>query len=154
MGIPPCCASTAVLTDAHIHGRPPRTLPLDVLGDESDKARRPPPRRIVAFVLPDPATFRPLTRILPLLRSDFPPRPIGPPEPSTYHRAIVWYGAWQEDAQRLAVRVAQLEKEKAKSDKRIHETRKRATVIHQYRKRNEDHRIFKETLSKARGTPN
>jgi hypothetical protein len=56
----------------------------------------------------------------------------------------------QEDAQRLAVRVAQLEKEKAKSDKRITETRKRATVIHQYRKRNEEHKIFKETLVKER----
>lgn len=46
--------------------------------------------------------------------------------------------------------MAQLEKEKAKSDKRITETRKRATVIHQYRKRNEEHKIFKETLVKER----
>lgn len=48
------------------------------------------------------------------------------------------------------MRVAQLEKEKAKSDKRIQETRKRATVIHQYRKRNEDHKLFKEKLLKER----
>ena len=48
------------------------------------------------------------------------------------------------------MRVAQLEKEKAKSDKRIAETRKRATVIHQYRKRNEEHKVFKQQLVKER----
>ena len=54
----------------------------------------------------------------------------------------------QEDAQRLAVRVAQLEKEKTKSDKRITETKKRATVILQYRKRNETSKVLKAGQSK------
>mmetsp|Transcript_29194 Transcript_29194/g.72207 ORF Transcript_29194/g.72207 Transcript_29194/m.72207 type:complete len:325 (+) Transcript_29194:293-1267(+) len=58
--------------------------------------------------------------------------------------------AAEEDAQRLAVRVAQLQKEKDKSEKRITETRKRATVIHAYRRRNEESKQFKEALVKER----
>lgn len=58
--------------------------------------------------------------------------------------------AAEEDAQRLAVRVSQLEKEKAKSEKRIAETKKRANVIRQYRKRNEDNKAQKDMLNKER----
>lgn len=60
--------------------------------------------------------------------------------------------AAEEDASRLAVRVAQLEKEKVKSEKRIAETKKRANVIRQYRKRNEDTKSQKEQLARDRDT--
>jgi hypothetical protein len=50
------------------------------------------------------------------------------------------------------VRLAQLEKEKAKSEKRILETMERAEAIQRYRKRNEDKRMFKAALTSARET--
>ena len=46
--------------------------------------------------------------------------------------------AAQEDAQRLANRLAQLQKEESKSEKRIDETRKRSEEIRALRKRNEE----------------
>lgn len=58
--------------------------------------------------------------------------------------------AAEEDAARLAVRVAQLEKEKIKSEKRIAETKKRTSVILQYRKRNEQTKTEKEMLNQER----
>jgi len=58
--------------------------------------------------------------------------------------------AAEEDAARLAVRVAQLEKEKTKSEKRIAETKKRTSVIIQYRKRNEQTKSEKESLNQER----
>ena len=50
------------------------------------------------------------------------------------------------------MRLAQLEKEKAKSEKRIRETMERAEAIQRFRKRNEDKRMFKAALDeRARG---
>ena len=48
------------------------------------------------------------------------------------------------------MRLAQLEKEKAKSEKRIRETMERAEAIQRFRKRNEDKRMFKAALTSAR----
>lgn len=58
--------------------------------------------------------------------------------------------AAQEDALRLANRVAQLQKEDEKAKKRIQETQKRAAEIRNLRKRNEDHKLEKEALNQQR----